>query len=140
MSDRVNDKEQFVDAMLLLKGIEIDSEQARALKREKILQTDNDEYGDAKYLSKSLSEADTKVLRDDLKEDIFTTSMVPDLSDEKFGNNQSGVAIKYKILAFEQKTKDKEGYITKGLKERFKLYNHFLNLKKQYADSSCTQD
>ena len=48
--------------MLLLKGIEIDSEQARALKREKILQTDNDEYGDAKYLSKSLSEADTKVL------------------------------------------------------------------------------
>lgn len=129
MSDRVNDKEQFVDAMLLLKGIEIDSEQAQALKREKILQTDNDEYGDAKYLSKSLSEADTKVLRDDLKEDIFTTAMVPDLSDEKFGNNQSGVAIKYKILAFEQKTKDKEGYITKGLKERFKLYNHFLNLK-----------
>lgn len=128
LSDRVNDKEQFVDALLFLKNIEVDSEKAKKLKEEKILMS-NFEDADAKYLNKVMSETDAKVLRDDIKEDIFTTAMVPDLSDESFGSNQSGVAIKYKILAFEQRTKDKEGCITKGLKERFKLYNNFLNIK-----------
>lgn len=127
-SDRVNDKEQFVDSFLLLLGIDIDSDMAKRMKEERILCGDLE--GRAEYLSKVLSEADVKVLRDDLKEDITRFSMVPDLSDEKFGGNLSGVAIRYKILAFEQLVTAKEKCIEEGLKERFSLYNSFLNLKK----------
>ena len=36
-SDRVNDKEQFVDAFLFLTGIDLDSEQAKKLREERIL-------------------------------------------------------------------------------------------------------
>lgn len=128
MSDRVNDKEQFVESFLFLKGIELDTEQAKKLKDEKILMS-YDDAADAKYLSKIMTEEDVKVLRDDLKEDIHHLSMVPDLSDERFGNNLSGVAIKYKLFGFEQKIKNKERYFTKSLKERFKLYNNYLALK-----------
>ena len=127
MSDRVNDKEQFVDSFLLLQGIEIDSEHAEKLRREKILIADID--GNAKYLSKTLSESDTEVLRTTLKEDIHRFSMVPDLSDDTFANNLSGVAIRYKLMGFEQKVRTKERYMERSLKERFSLYSHFLNIK-----------
>ncbi len=126
-SDRVNDKEQFVDAFLFLTGIDIDGEQAKKLKEEKILM--GYDGAKAEYLSKVMSESDVKVLRDDLKEDIHRFSMVPDLSDESFGNNLSGVAIKYKLLGFEQMIKNKERYFAKGLRKRLFLYNNFLALK-----------
>ena len=127
MSDRINDKVQFVDAFLLLLGIEIDSEQAKKLLREKILCGDTD--AKAEYLSKVLSESDVEVLRKSIKDDIHQTSMVPDLSDENFGNNTSGVAIKYKLLVFEQLTLGKERLFEQGLRERFKMYMHFFEVK-----------
>lgn len=127
MSDRVNDKVQFVDAFLLLLGIDVTTEQARKLKREKILLGDTD--AKAEYLSKVLSESDVEILKKAIKDDIHQTSMIPDLSDEKFGNNTSGVAIKYKLLVFEQLTVDKERLFEKGLRERFDLYANFYGVK-----------
>ena len=55
-SDRVNDKEQFVDAFLFLTGIDLDSEQAKKLKEERILM--GYEGAAAQYLSKVMSETD----------------------------------------------------------------------------------
>lgn len=126
-SDRVNDKEQFVDAFLFLSGIDIDSDQAKKLREEKILM--GFENSTAQYLNKNLNEADTEVLRNNLKEDIHRFSKVPDLSDESFGNNLSGVAIKYKLLGFEQHIKYKERRVAAGLRARFSLYTNFLSLK-----------
>lgn len=128
LSDRLNDKEQFVDCFLLLLGIEISSENAKRLKEQKILMGDSD--GKAEYLAKILNEEDTEVLRNTLKEDIHRFSMVPDLSDENFANNLSGVAIRYKLMGFEQNVKNKERLFEVGLKERFSLYNSFLNIKR----------
>ena len=67
-SDRVNDKEQFVDAFLFLTGIDLDSEQAKKLKEERILM--GYEGAAAQYLSKVMSESDIEVLKDSLKSDI----------------------------------------------------------------------
>lgn len=130
-SDRVNDKEQFVDAFLFLTGIDIDSETAKKLKEEKILM--GYEGAKAEYLNKIMTESDIEVLRNNIKDDIHRFSMVPDLSDETFGNNLSGVAIKYKLLGFEQHIKDKERYFAKSLKKRFEIYNAFLSFKGEMA-------
>ena len=126
-SDRVNDKEQFVDAFLFLTGIDIDSEQAQKLREERILM--GYDGATAQYLSKVMSEADIEVLRNSLREDIHRFAMVPDLSDECFGSNLSGVAIKYKLLGFEQHVRNKERYFTRGLRKRFELYRNFLTVK-----------
>ena len=126
-SDRVNDKEQFVESFLFLKGIDIDSGQARKLREERILMGFDD--ASAEYLSKVMSEADIKVLADDLKEDIHHFAMVPDLSDQQFGTNLSGVAIKYKLMCFEQQVRNKERYFAKALKKRFELYVNYYSLK-----------
>ena len=60
--------------------------------------------------------------------------MVPNMSDNNFVGNSSGVAIRYKLLAFEQNIKNKERYMEKGLMERFKLYNHFLFTQSKMAE------
>ncbi|MBQ2664084.1 MAG: phage portal protein, partial [Clostridia bacterium] len=126
-SDRVNDKEQFVDAFLFLTGIDLDSTQAKKLREEKILM--GYEGASAEYLSKVMNENDVEVLKNALKTDIHRFSMIPDLSDRTFGSNLSGVAIKYKLMGFEQHVRNKERYFAKSLKKRFELYVNFLSLK-----------
>ena len=87
------------------------------------------EGAQAQYLSKTLDETQMETLKKSIKEDIHRFSMVPDLSDESFGGNLSGVAIKYKLMGFEQHIKNKERFLINGLKRRFSLYNRFLTLK-----------
>lgn len=124
-SDRVNDKEQLVDAILCLYGMDFDSDQAEMLKDSRML-ANIPVDGRVEYLVKTLQEGDVDVLRKNLESDIHKISMVPNMSDENFVGNSSGVAIRYKLLAFEQNVKNKERYMEKGLMERFELYNNYL--------------
>lgn len=133
-SDRVNDKEQLVDAILCMYGMDFDSEQADQLRDSRMLSnlpTD----GRVEYLVKTLQEGDVDILRQNLEADIHKISMVPNMSDNNFVGNSSGVAIRYKLLAFEQNIKNKERYMEKGLMERFKLYNNYLVTKSKMTKS-----
>lgn len=125
-SDRVNDKEQLVDAILLFYGMEFDDEDAEMLKTSRMI-SNIPEEGRVEYLVKTLQEGDVDILRQNIENDIHKISMVPNMSDENFIGNSSGVAIRYKLLAFEQNIKNKERYMEKGLMERFRLYNNYLN-------------
>lgn len=132
-SDRVNDKEQLVDAILCLYGMDFDSEQADQLRDSRML-ANLPVDGKVEYLVKTLQETDVDILRQNLEADIHKISMVPNMSDENFVGNSSGVAIRYKLLAFEQNIKNKERYMEKGLMERFKLYNNFLITKSKMSE------
>ncbi|MBD2861611.1 phage portal protein [Paenibacillus oceani] len=141
MSDRLNDKEQLVDAILMLKGgisIGDDEEEAgrtiRMLKKYKVLELPAD--GDASWLIKNLNEADVEVLRNAIREDIHQFAMVPNLTDENFAANASGVAMKYKLLGLEQLAKNKERYFVQGLRERLKLFANVLRVKGRAVDVS----
>lgn len=132
-SDRINDKEQLVDAVLCLYGMDFDAEQAEMLRESRMLAnlpTD----GKVEYLVKTLQESNVDILRQNIENDIHKISMVPNMSDNNFVGNSSGVAIRYKLLAFEQNIKNKERYMEKGLMERFKLYNNFLFTKSKMAE------
>ena len=132
-SDRVNDKEQLVDAFLIVVGQSLGdtndevTETVRLLKEEKIIELD--EGGDAKWLVKSLSEDQVEILKKSLKDDIHEFSKVPCLTDENFVGNSSGVAMKYKLLGFEQLGRTKERYFKRGLRERLKLIENLENAR-----------
>ena len=81
------------------------------------------------YLSKTFHEADVELLKKSIIEDIHKISKVPNLTDENFAGNSSGVAMKYKLLGLEQLAQTKEEYYRIGLKERIKLYANILNIK-----------
>lgn len=136
-SDRVNDKEQFVDAILKVVGVSFgDTEEdasrtIRILKKFKVLELPTGVDADAGWLTKTLSEADTEVLRKAIKSDIHEFSMVPDLTDENFASNSSGVAMKFKLFGLEQLAKTKERYFVQGLRERIKIFASILRVKGQ---------
>jgi SPP1 family phage portal protein len=142
MSDRVNDKEQLVDAILMLKGVSLgdDEEEAgrtiKMLKKYKVLEMPGDGNADAKWLVKNLNEADVEILRNNIREDIHQFAMVPNLTDENFAANASGVAMKYKLLGLEQLAKIKERYFVQGLRERIKLFANMLRVKGKAVDVS----
>lgn len=125
-SDRINDKEQLVDAIFCLYGMDFDTKQAEQLKESRMIANIPTD-GKAEYLIKTLQEADVDILRKNIERDIHKISMTPNMSDENFVGNSSGVALRYKLLAFEQNIKNKSRYMEKGLKERFRLYNNFLS-------------
>lgn len=124
-SDRVNDKEQFADAIMVLTGAglgdteEESGEAQRQLKRKKLLELPSD--GRAEYLTRQFDEASVEVLKTSLESDIHKFSMVPKLTDQDFAGQASGVAIKYKLLGFEQQALVKERYFREGLRYRLRL-------------------
>lgn len=132
-SDRINDKEQLVDAILCMYGMDFTPEQAEMLRDSRMLASIPSD-GKVEYLVKTLQEGDVDVLRQNLENDIHKISMVPNMSDENFVGNSSGVAIRYKLLAFEQNIKNKERYMEKGLMERFELYNNYLSAISKMQD------
>ena len=129
-SDRVNDKEQFVEAILLIKGSTLGdsndekTENYKALRENGLLELDAE--GSAEWLTRQFDENSVEILRKSLEQDIHKFANVPCMSDESFGGNASGVAMRYKLLGFEQITKIKERYFREGLKERLRLLCSWL--------------
>ncbi|MBE1554793.1 phage portal protein [Sporosarcina limicola] len=140
-SDRVNDKEQLVDAILMVKGISFgddateQAETARMLATHKILELPAAD-ADAEWLTKTLNETQVEVLKDAIKSDIHEFSLIPNLTDENFASNSSGVAMKYKLFGLEQLAVIKERYYTQGLRKRLALFSNILNVKGQASDVS----
>ena len=137
-SDRLNDKEQLVDAILCFTNMDFDEEDAEALRVHRVISRIPAD-GKVEYLTKTLNEADTDVLRKTIEQDIHKISMVPNMSDENFIGNASGVAIRYKLLAFEQNIQNKERSMEKGLMERFTLYNNYLSTKEAMQQVKKTE-
>jgi SPP1 family phage portal protein len=132
-SDRVNDKEQFVDRLLVLTGAVLETDERgrkpmEQLKEDHALQLP-DSQSKAEYLTSEMNENSVEVLRKALREDIHKLSLVPDLSDESFASNASGVAMRYKLLGLEQLTRIKEQWFAEGLRQRLRLILHFLQLR-----------
>ena len=132
-SDRVNDKEQFVDRLLVLTGAVLETD-AMGRKPMEQLREDHalqlpDSQARAEYLTSEMNEADVEVLRRALAEDIHKLSVVPDLSDERFAGNASGVAMRYKLLGFEQLIGVKERWFEEGLRTRLGLLTHYFALR-----------
>jgi len=137
MSDRVVDKEQFIDAILVIYGAllgedeESTDEALDKLHKKKLLEMSSDAR--AEYLTRQMDENGVEVLRKSIKEDIYNFSHVPNFMDENFAGNTSGVAMEYKLLGLEMLTKTKERYYRKGLRRRISLYctypeNHLTQL------------
>lgn len=132
-SDRINDKEQFVDAVLLLHGFSMEDDAegrtpAEQIRQDRILMLPGEKAG-GEYLSNNLNEEQTEVLKKAIKEDIHKMSMVPDLTDKEFASDASGVAMRYKLLGFEQLVKNKERWFREGLRDRLRMFAHFMAIK-----------
>lgn len=127
-SDALNDFDYFVDAYLVLTGMTADAEDISKMKENRVILLD-DADAKAEWLIKSENDTVSQNLKDRFKNDIHKFSKTPDLSDEAFSNNASGVAIKYKLYGTESLASNKERFFKKGLQRRIELIFNILNMK-----------
>lgn len=141
MSDRVTDKEQFIDAILAIYGTLLSDDdtegeteedanikKAKArLKKYKILEMPD--TSKAEYLTRTFDESGVEILKKAIEQDIHKFSHIPCMTDEAFGGNVSGVAMEFKLLGMENITKIKTRYYKKGLRKRLRVFCNFLGKK-----------
>lgn len=140
MSDRITDKEQFIDSILALYGALLSDEDeaeegdgngsqnaAKRLRKEKLLELPAD--AKAEYLTRTFDEAGVEILKKAIEQDIHKFSHIPCMTDESFGGNVSGVAMEFKLLGMENITKIKTRYYKKGIRKRLRIFANFLNTR-----------
>ena len=87
----------------------------------------------AQYLTKSYDVQGVEAYKTRLRDDIFNLSSTPDLSDQAFSGNQSGEALKYKMYGLQQKRNDKERFLSKGFRVRYKLLENIKRATNEYT-------
>ena len=118
-SDSLNDFEYFVDAYLALYGFTADAEDVAQMKENRVLLMD--EGTSAEWLVKQTSDAYVENMKNRLDKDIHKFAKCPNMSDQEFASNASGIAIKFKLLGTENLVSIKERKFKRGLQQRLEL-------------------
>ena len=129
-SDTSNDFEYFTNALLVVSGVvmESDNEQPLNFKDNRVLNF-ADTNSKAEYLIKNINDSALENYKDRLNNDIHRFSNVVNMSDQNFGGNLTGIAIKHKLTGMEYITGIKETKFKKGLMRRIELATTVLNIK-----------
>ena len=125
ISDEVDDFDAFADAYLVLKGVTADDDDLDSMKTNRVLIMDPD--ASAEYLTKSISDTQITNMLQNFNDQIHKISNSPDFNDEKF-LAQSGIAMKYKLVGFENQASNIQSNMTKALQRRLELICNILSL------------
>ncbi len=126
LSDSLNSVEAFVNAYLVLAGVEgTDYEDLKRMKQDGVLLLSNS--NDAKWLTKSSDAEFQKLLYETLENMIHEQSGTPKLTSEKFSSNMSSQAIKFHLFSLIQKSNVKERKMSKALRRRIRMITTMLN-------------
>ena len=85
--------------------------------------------GDVGWLLKTVDDTALENYKNRLREDIHLGANVPNMTDEAFGGNLSGVAVSYKLWGLEQICAIKERKFKRALQRRIELITRILNLQ-----------
>ena len=125
-SSEVDDYSAFCDAYLVLIGTDAEKEDIAEMKENRVLVLP--EGANAQYLIKQSNDTQITNMLENIKKNIFKVTCAPDMSDENF-MAQSGVAIKYKLVGFENKASAIVTNFTKAIQRRIELICNILHLK-----------
>lgn len=133
-TDRIKDKKNFVKAMMVLYGFKLPETKPTEMGGNIVLEAPpqgGEEGAKVEYVTKTFDETQIQVLADSLLDDFHKTTYVPNLNDENFAGNSSGVAMKFKLLGLLLVLSVKTGYFEDGVVRRLKLIENILNVKGQ---------
>ena len=125
LSAEIDDFDAFADAYLILKGVTADSDDLADMKRNRVLLMDAEDS--AEYLTKNISDTQIQNMLQNINDQIHKMSNSPDFNDEKL-MAQSGIAMKYKLIGFENVSSSIVANMTKALQKRIELICEVLNL------------
>ena len=129
-SAEIDDFSAWVDAYLMLVGCDADSEDIAAMKENRVLVLP--EGANASWITKNASDTQIVNMLDNIKKNIFKITACPDMADETF-LAQSGTALAYKLVGFENVASSIVANFTKAIQRRIELICNILNLKASEA-------
>lgn len=115
LSDVSDEFSVFRNAYLMLKNMIVGEDGKKQLKDEGIIEVM--ENGDVKFVTKQIQTEALENHLNRLEANIYKFSQVPNLSDESFAGNLSGVAIRFKLFGLETKCIIKERKMEKALRD-----------------------
>lgn len=149
-SDTANYMTDFNDAILVIEGRIQNADDPKLIKAMKdanimILIPEENYEGrsgavKASYLTKSYDVQGVEAYKDRIRSDIFQLSSVPDLQDSAFSGTQTGVALEYKMFGLQQKRFDKQLFLAKGFRVRYKLLENLQRAVGKYTGEPVSLD
>lgn len=127
-SDTANDFEELTDSFLAVSGVTLEPEQALKLKEMRVFNFP-DANGKVEFVTKEVNDTALENFKTRLDEDIHKNSYTPNMSDENFVGNSSGISMAYKLQGLEFLTGIKEQKFKKGLLRRVELLSNVLSIK-----------
>jgi SPP1 family phage portal protein len=141
-SDRITDKRNFIDALLVLYGFTLTDEKGNDINVDKdhtmiyAPPKTGDNAADVEWLTKTFDEDQLQTLVKSVKDDIHQMTYVPNMLDENFSGISSGEAMKYKLFGLYQLLATKQRYLIRGIRQRLQLIQNLLVFKGQSCDAS----
>lgn len=120
LSDANNEVEQYRLAYLVLKGMVADDEALEEINRKGIFELLDDKES-VSYLTKDINNEMIEDHLDRLEENIMRFAKSVNFTDETFGTEISGVAMKYKLMSLENKCITMERKMVTALRHQFKV-------------------
>ena len=128
VSSEISDYSAFVDAYMVLMGVDADKDDIASMKENRVLVLP--EGATANYLTKSASDAQIENILDRLHTSIYRVAKCPDFSSESFvGGVSSGIAIQYRLTGMENRAGVIEGRMKKALQRRIEIICGIATLK-----------
>lgn len=129
VSGEVDNFQDFADAYLVLQGMSADEEDLKNMKKHKCILLDAEEHCTAQFLTKNVSDTQVKDILENLSGELYNICQCPNFTDNKvFGSATSGVALRYKLLNFENASADIETQMRKALQRVIELICAILDL------------
>lgn len=124
ISNNTDDLQSIANAILCATGGQLGEDKIQEINQYKAANLP--QGSDMKWVIKDINPEATKQHIDTLLEFIFQISQVPDLSDDAFGGNQSGVAMAYKLWGMNQLWITKTTNYEEAIYQRLKILLHLL--------------
>ena len=123
LSEKANDVDYFSDAYMKIIGAKVDDEDTIHMRSTRVINFEGDISEGlpvVEFMGKPDSDTAQEHLLERLKDDIFLTTMVANISDENFGSS-SGIALRYKLEAMSNLFTAKSRRFTSAMLERYKI-------------------
>lgn len=127
-SQKANQLAYFDMAYLVMTGVQLEEDENGKpkinLARDRLLYLPNVTPGTdpkVEFLSKPSDDGMQEHYIQRLQDSIFQIAMVPNMYDDSFKGNASGVALQYKLLPMQNKASSKERKFTQSLRELFQI-------------------
>lgn len=125
-SSEIDDFNAWVDAYLTFTGVNAETDDISAMKENRVLILP--EGAEASWLTKNANDTQIVNILENIKKNIFKVTACPDMADETF-LAQSGTALAYKLVGFENVASGIVARFIKALQRRIELICNILNLK-----------